>query len=165
VRSQQENMDVDNIRIKRGREQAQFQPQAKKPLIPSIVTKPVEVEKRKVTKTIGRKEEEGFLVVEKKRYFPVYMGRVSKDMTNENVENYLNGKNIGAYDLEQLNTEKHDRFKSFKFKIPHDKKDTIFDCSLWPKGLLLRKFLAPRNSNSNEGVRLPNADSNTASTN
>ena len=168
VRSQQDPMEVDTIRNKRGREQIQSQPQAKKPMIPVNVIKPTENDKRKVTKTIGNKVEEGFLVVEKKRYFPVYMGRVSKDMKNDEVKKYLHDKDIGAYDIEQLNTEKHDRFKSFKFKIPHDKKDIIYDCSLWPKGLLLRKFLAPRNGPSNEGVRLvdlPVADSNTANTN
>ena len=48
-------MDVDTLRIKRAREQAQVQSQAKKPLIPTAVAKPVEMVKRQVTKTIGKK--------------------------------------------------------------------------------------------------------------
>ena len=53
------------------------------------------------------------------------MGRVQK-MSNDDVRNDVTAKNIGAYDIEQLNTEKYDRFKSFKFKIPYEKKDSIF---------------------------------------
>ena len=93
------------------------------------------------------------------------MGRVSKEMSNDDVRNYVQAKNIGAYDIEQLNTEKHDRFKSFKFKIPYENKDSIFDSNLWPKGLLLRKFLSTGNRHLNEGVRLVNLpadDLNTA---
>ncbi len=65
VRSQQDPMEVETYRNKRGREQMQPQPQAKKPMIPVNVIKPIENDKRKVTKTIGKKVEEGFLVVEK----------------------------------------------------------------------------------------------------
>ena len=83
------------------------------------------------------------------------MGRVSKEMSNDDVRN-VTAKNIGAYDIEQLNTEKHNRFKTFKFKIPYERKDSIFDSNLWPKGLLLRKFLSSGNSHLNEGVRLVN---------
>ena len=162
-----EEMETETIRNKRSREQLQSpQPEAKKPLISTSkpVTKPND-EKRKVTKTIGKKDDDGFLVVQRKRFFPVYMGRVSKEMSNDDVRTYVQAKNIGAYDIEQLNTEKHDRFKSFKFKIPYENKDSIFDSNLWPKGLLLRKFLSTGNRHLNEGVRLVNLpadDLNTA---
>jgi hypothetical protein len=39
-------MEVDTIRNKRGREQIQSQPQAKKPMIPVNVIKPTENDKR-----------------------------------------------------------------------------------------------------------------------
>jgi hypothetical protein len=173
------DMEVDKVSNKRSREfnESFVEPttsRMKKPTVQPVIIeetskkelyKPIQ-DKKKVTKTIGNKADDEFLVVEKKRYFPVYMGRVSKLMTNLDVRSYLDKKNIGAYDVEQLNTEKHDRFKSFKFKIPYDRKDIIFDASVWTKGLLLRKFLSPRNDHLNDGVLLVNlpTDSNTAST-
>ena len=107
--------------------------------------------------TIGKGENEDFKTVETKRYFPVYMGRVDKAMTLDGVKDYLRTKNIGTYDVEILNTEKHKRFLSFKFKIPYANKEKIFDDTLWPKGLLLRKFLQPRAKQ--DSVQLPTASS------
>ena len=114
----------------------------------------VDKKRKPQKKTIGTGDDndDEFKVVASKRYFPVYMGHVENTMTVDQVMRYLNSKNIGVFDLEKLNTDKHGKWSSFNFKIPYENKEKINDPQMWKKGLSLRYFIRGKNTSPNTGT-------------
>jgi hypothetical protein len=96
----------------------------------------------KVSKSIeSAAEEEGFKTVEnRKRFFPVYMSNIEKGTNEETVKEMLKKRINDAVEIIKLDTSKHNRFDSHRFKISYEKKDLIFNSAIWPKNLFLRKF-------------------------
>jgi regulator of replication initiation timing len=124
--------------------------------------KPAQIKsiRKPVKKTIGsadlakEDEDRGFKVVESKRYLPVYMGRVSTETTLETVRSFIERRNLDAYDVMELNTDKHKRFKSFWFKVPISRNEDVFKEDMWPKGLVIRRFLRPNGGTTHTTVTL-----------
>lgn len=79
------------------------------------------------------------------RLFHVYLGRVHSRMNKDDVVNLLNRLNIKHFDLKQIET-KHSNSKSFTFAIDYFDREIIKNKEIWPRGLIVNRFIFKRAS-------------------
>lgn len=85
------------------------------------------------------------------RKIPIYLGRISNEMSTEEVENQLKNMKITFSNLEQIKT-KHNFFKSFSFLIDANEKNNIMNPDIWPKGVVVNRLISVKNKKANDGL-------------
>lgn len=99
----------------------------------------------------GTKESVSTLkVVEPKRYFWIFVSRLTNDTEPDNITEYLKSNGVES-ECERIKTKRKQSYSSFKVGIPTDKKSVVLDENFWPVGVRVNKFLNLRKIESPQG--------------
>lgn len=72
-------------------------------------------------------------------------------MSERDVVDLLNSLKINFYDLHQIKTV-HNNFKSFCFSINFLDREIVKQKEIWPRGLVVNRFINGKNSVSSENT-------------
>ena len=82
----------------------------------------------------------------------LFVSRMGKDVTTQDMENYLKSKASGDYIVEKLVPRMIDpNYSSFKVGVPLSVADTVIDPAFWPSKVFVNRFYFKRD-NSNKAV-------------
>lgn len=106
-----------------------------------VYRKSYPVSDRKSSFVIGTKDTAGLVAGEKKAW--LYLGRLHSDTTEEAVKKYISDSfaDVTAT-VERLESKGSNA--SFKVGVDFEKKDKLFNSSVWPKDAVLKRFLFRR---------------------
>jgi hypothetical protein len=118
----------------------------------------------------GKKEDSGLNVVDKKLY--VHVGNLTKDNTEEDVKNYIEGfleDELISIELLKSKTERKEYYrKSFKFVTWFKHHDAVYNMENWPAGSFVKRFNMNDKNKENGGnlkSKIINADGKTNNNN
>ena len=96
--------------------------------------------KRNKFRVMGARKDNNSLVKAVKRTADVFLGRVDTDVQIVDIESYIKDVfNVSVEKIENLKI-KSDQFSAFKITVLLDERDKLFDCELWPEGMVVNKF-------------------------
>jgi hypothetical protein len=75
------------------------------------------------------------------RDFFIY--RVAKETSAENIIDFLNDSEVQFNDVHQL-SKPDSMYKSFKLSVPISQMERVLEKSLWPAGIMVRRFRPKR---------------------
>ncbi|CAF0865190.1 unnamed protein product [Brachionus calyciflorus] len=112
---------------------------------------------KKTSKSIYGTQESSLIkssIIERK--FDIYIGHIHKDITIDQMNEYLQSLNFETSDLTEL-TNQHNNFKSFTLKIRFSDKDKALDPGVWPSNIKIRPFfVTKRNEQTNNSTQSSN---------
>lgn len=76
----------------------------------------------------------------------LFVSRLNENTASEDIKKHLGGLcglTTAETEVEELKT-KYPGYKSFKIKVPQDKKDVVLDSKVWPKGVFVDRFVFPK---------------------
>ena len=73
----------------------------------------------------------------------VFIYRVSKDTVTETLIKFVKGNKFNVINLSCVSNNDA-KYKSFKLSIPVSEYDKILDDSMWPIGVRVRRYYAPK---------------------
>ena len=77
----------------------------------------------------------------------LFIYRVGNNTTTEVLKDYIEELNVTVRDLQCVSNDES-KFKSFKLTVPISNFKQLFDESIWPAGVRVRKFIPPRRFNT-----------------
>ena len=82
----------------------------------------------------------------------LFIYRVDPSTTDSQISSYLNDNNFTVREISCISNP-NARFKSFKLKVPATEFQKLFNETLWPEGVRIRKFIRPRDVFNKEDNR------------
>jgi hypothetical protein len=114
--------------------------------------------------TIGKSKSQDLKAAPRLRWF--YAGRWENSSDVEKVKQFIE-KFIPVEEIEQLNTNKHGWYKSYKFKCDTKHSQVIFNSDNWPEGVFVKIFYEakkPSEQQNKDGVIASHLTQNLAET-
>lgn len=101
------------------------------------------------TKVVNRHDKTSFTV--SKQVISMYIGRCSNGTTKESLKDFCETQNIKVLEVDELaNVNKWN--KSFRVCFEAVHRDTVFNESFWPEGIIFRRYFYPRNKQTKESI-------------
>ncbi|XP_061703919.1 uncharacterized protein LOC133515397 [Cydia pomonella] len=72
---------------------------------------------------------------------PMFITKVHPDTTEQNIVDYIYDKTTERITLEKLSIRKEKDHNAYKFWVPKSKLDLFLNESLWPQGVIFRRFV------------------------
>lgn len=86
------------------------------------------------------------------RKVPIFITMVHKDTTEKDITDYIYNKTQEIVELEKVSFLKEKDHKAYKFFISDTKLSTFLDKTLWPQGIIFRRFVNFRRKFSKDGA-------------
>lgn len=74
------------------------------------------------------------------KYSYLYVTRLEKDVTSENIINYLKELEFNDVICDKMNSKRPDIYSSFRIGVPAPILDKLKDCKIWPVGTYVNTF-------------------------
>ena len=69
----------------------------------------------------------------------IFVSRLHSDINSDKLKNYLESKNIVTRNVECI-SHPDSKSRSFKLSVPKSMFKTVFDATLWPEGISVKKY-------------------------
>ncbi|KPJ09385.1 hypothetical protein RR48_08836 [Papilio machaon] len=83
------------------------------------------------------------------RMIPMFISNIHNDTKDDEIINYIRQKTNVSVILEKINIKKHDSYKAYKFFVPQSKLEMFLDETIWPTGVIFRRFVNMRHRSNN----------------
>lgn len=84
---------------------------------------------------------------------PIFITKVHKDTTEHDITEYIREKTQEVISLERIVMKQVKDHNAFKFFVPENKVNTFLNDSLWPQGILFRRFMHFKQRSSVHGTQ------------
>lgn len=82
----------------------------------------------------------------------IYVTRLNQSTTEKQIVDHLS--RVCKVSCTKLELKNRDRVASFRIGVPFDRKDSIMDGAIWPRGTLLNRYFFPKNRGSQSETKL-----------
>ncbi|CAH2105484.1 unnamed protein product [Euphydryas editha] len=101
--------------------------------------------------------EEKFRAAE--RHTPLFITNVHKNTSESDITTYIHKKTQETVKLERISIQRQCEYNAYKFFVLQSKVPLFLDESLWPKGIIFRRFInfkVSRNRNNGSVIKIQN---------